>query len=39
MSGMGETIADFLKGLFWLIGILAGVVVVLLGIIVWLVLE
>jgi hypothetical protein len=39
MSGMGETLADFIRGLYWLAGCLAAVIVVLLGVIVWLVLR
>lgn len=39
MSGMGETLADFIKGLYWIVGILAGVVLVLTLLIVWLVLR
>lgn len=39
MSGMGEAIGDFIKGLYWLVGILAGLVVVLLGVIAWLVFK
>ena len=39
MSGMGEAIADFIKGLYWLVGILAGLVVGLVALIIFLLLR
>jgi hypothetical protein len=39
MSGMGEAISDFIKGLYWSLGILAGTVLVLIGVIVWLLVK
>ncbi len=39
MSGMGEVLADFIKGLYWAVGILAGLVVLLLVAVAWLVLR
>lgn len=37
MSGWGEALADGIRGLLWALGIAIGVIVVLVGVIVWLV--
>lgn len=36
MSGMGEIMSDFIKALYWVLGIAAAIIVVLLGVIAWL---
>lgn len=36
MSGMGETLADFIKGLYWVVGILSGIVGLLVVLVVYL---
>lgn len=37
MSGTGETLADFVKGLYQMVGCLIFVILVLIGVVVWLV--
>jgi hypothetical protein len=38
-SGMGKVLADFIHGLYWLVGIMFGLLVLAIAVIIWLVVS